>query len=72
MAEKTITVNEEITERIKLLLEKYGSTQRWFVTKLVEAGLEMTDTKLSNRMNGYNDYTEQEITIITKVLDELS
>ncbi len=72
MAEKVVTVNDEITDRIKALLEKNGSTQRWFVGKLVDAGLEMSDTKLSNRMNGYNDYTEQEIAIIDKVLSELN
>ncbi len=63
---------KEITERIKAVLAKYGSTQRWFANKLTESGLEMTDTKLSNRMNGYIEYDDKELPIIDKVLNELA
>lgn len=59
-----------LTDRIKALLEKYGSTQRWFVGKCVEAGIEMSDTKLSNRMTGAIEWTYEENKIIGDFLSE--
>ena len=59
-----------LTERIKKLLERYGSTQRWFVSQLKEAGIEMSDTKLSNRMTGAIEWTEEEILDIGSFLSK--
>jgi predicted DNA-binding protein len=59
-----------LTDRIKKLLERYGSTQRWFIDQLIEADIEMTDTKLSNRMTGRIEWTEEEIEVIGKFLTD--
>lgn len=55
-----------LTDRIKSLLDRFGSTQRWFVGQLNEAGIEMSDTKLSNRMTGAIQWTDEE----NKAIDE--
>lgn len=67
--EKIAEVN--LTEKIKDVLSKYGSTQRWLVGKLNENGIEMSDTKLSNRMTGVLAWTEEEIKLITPIIDSL-
>ncbi len=59
-----------LTDRIKNLLERYGSTQRWFVGQCVNAGIEMSDTKLSNRITGALEWTDEENKIIGQFLKD--
>lgn len=61
-----------LTDRITQVLSKYGSTQRWFVGKLNDAGIEMSDSKLSNRMTGAIKWTDEEIKLITDFLSTFS
>lgn len=59
-----------LTDRIKNLLDRFGSTQRWFVKQCVDAGIEMSDTKLSNRMTGALEWSEEENKTIGDFLAE--
>ncbi len=66
------TIELSLTEKIQNFLSKYGSTQRWFVGKLNDAGIEMSDTKLSNRMTGAIEWQEDEIKAINDFLENFN
>jgi len=59
---------KEVSEKIKNKLSETGSSQRWLCNKLGDLRIDMTDTKLSNRLNLVIDFTTEEIEGISKVL----
>jgi hypothetical protein len=61
----------KLSDRIKNVLKERGSTQRFFLSKLANHGLHMSDSTLSNKLNGLR-FTDEEAIIVEKVLDEIS
>lgn len=50
-------------------LEKRGSTRRWLMAQLIQHGITLTDTQLSNRCTGFVPFQENEMSAIEKVLE---
>jgi hypothetical protein len=63
MAEKTILTIAEQIDRAK-----DGRSQKWIVGKLVEAGIEMTEVRFSNKKNGPDTFTKEELTKLSEIL----
>lgn len=70
ISEMTIDVGGLIKKRLNELYQKDGlkRTQRWLYTQLLEKGIDMSETKLSNSIAGLRDFTPEELKSINKII----
>lgn len=68
LREKKSKMINQIALEIKEKLKTEGRKQRWLVEKLIENGIEMSDTKISNKLNGADFFTETEVIAVNSIL----
>jgi hypothetical protein len=57
-----LTIGEQIDRH------RQGRSQKWIVSKMVEKGIKITEVKLSNKKNGYELFTEDELAALSEIL----
>lgn len=62
--EKTsLTISEKIDRA------RDGRTQSWIIIKMRETGLKITDSQFSRKKRGYEEFTQEELDALSKILD---
>lgn len=61
--EKTLLTIGEKIDRIR-----DGRTQKWVVRKMNEEGITISEVQFSNKKNGSDTFSDQEIKILSKIL----
>lgn len=59
-------------ERVSMALFKNKKSRRWLIDELEPFGVKFTDTKLSNRINGVNDFSGEEMTAIEELFKKFN
>jgi hypothetical protein len=68
MAKQTLKIDLKLSKTIKSKLE--GRTQRWLLKQMQLKGhTDLTDVKISNKLNGINPFTKKEIETINATLN---
>ena len=66
MAEEIVTDTSNFGLRVDMALLKNKITRRELIQSLKEYGIDFSDTKLSNRCAGVNNFTNEEMQAIEK------
>jgi hypothetical protein len=62
--EKTsLTISEKIDRA------RDGRTQSWIIIKMRENGLKITDSQFSRKKRGYEEFTQDELDILSTILN---
>ena len=60
-------INTELIEQVKRLLSENKWKQRDLFFALRNAGVSTSETKVSNRLKGISNFSEEEIKVINKI-----
>lgn len=69
---ENMATKEKLTigEKIDRAKDSEGRTQVWIIARMVEKGFDkMTDTLFSRKKKGFEDFTEEELTTLSEILN---
>jgi len=58
-----------LSEQIDRAKEREGRNQKWIIKQMVDRGIEMSDSQFSQKKKGYNNFTTQELEVLSEILN---
>lgn len=62
-------IDKDLAASVKAKMKEDGRRQRWFVDKMIDAGIEISETKMSNKLNGVMEFSQVELDFINSILN---
>jgi hypothetical protein len=63
-----INIDEELCEAVRAFIKSQGRTQVWITERLKEKGVDITQTSLSNRINGIFPFDPDQAKAIKSIM----